>query len=329
MLNLESTPLLELVDASYDTSESRPQWALRIIEALMAVTSSPLGAAFHFTSSYQDGCFHVDSMAHDATTGAMTRFSTSLSAAMSAPGAINERLLGRTHASLAASVSGLGERLAQVPGWRNCWPDPVVDSLGFIARDVDGNGFCACVGLDHVGRLTARESTLLAKLATHIGAGDRLRRANHLNLVDDAEAVLTPGGKVLHASEHAKDKRDELEDGRQRRDQARRTTNDVEKALEVWRGLVAGRWSLVDHFDTDGKRLLLAMKNTPRVDRRADLTPRERRVCALAAVGHRDKEIAYMLGLSLAAVTASLHRGRRKLNVSSRADLAKLWRAGS
>jgi DNA-binding CsgD family transcriptional regulator len=95
---------------------------------------------------------------------------------------------------------------------------------------------------------------------------------------------------------------------------------------EIWKGLVAGRWSLVDHVDTDGKRFLLAMKNTPNVDKRADLTPRERRVSSLAAMGHRDKEIAYMLGLSPASITASLHRARAKLGAKTRADLARIWR---
>jgi DNA-binding CsgD family transcriptional regulator len=104
--------------------------------------------------------------------------------------------------------------------------------------------------------------------------------------------------------------------------------HDPEKALEIWRGLVAGRWSLVDHFDTDGKRFLLAVKNTPGVEGRADLTSRERRVTALAAMGHRDKEIAYILGLSVASVTAAIHRARGKLGVRTRAELAAVWRRG-
>ena len=101
---------------------------------------------------------------------------------------------------------------------------------------------------------------------------------------------------------------------------------DIDKALEVWRGLVAGRWSLVDHFDTDGKQFLLAMKNAPRTQAVVDLTPREGRVCALAAMGHRDKEIAYLLGLSMSSVTAALHRARKKLKVTTRVELAQAWK---
>jgi DNA-binding NarL/FixJ family response regulator len=70
------------------------------------------------------------------------------------------------------------------------------------------------------------------------------------------------------------------------------------------------------------------MKNTPKVDACGDLTPRELRVTALVAMGHRDGEIAYTLGLSKASVTSSLHRARTKLNVSSRTELAAVWRKG-
>jgi DNA-binding CsgD family transcriptional regulator len=215
-----------------------------------------------------------------------------------------------------------------VPFWREIWPEPIVDSLGLVSLDASGDGFIACVGLDHLGSLTQRERRLLARVGTHVGAGDRLRRGKPGRLLDEAEAVLSPSGKVLHAVERAKNRIDSLREGRERREEARKMQHDPEKALEIWRGLVAGRWSLVDHFDTDGKRFLLAVKNTPGVEGRADLTSRERRVTALAAMGHRDKEIAYILGLSVASVTAAIHRARGKLGVRTRAELAAVWRRG-
>ena len=168
---------------------------------------------------------------------------------------------------------------------------------------------------------------MLERVAVHLSAGRRLRTGR--SPVDHAEAILTPNGKILHAHESAKNKRDSLDDGRRRRDEAKKSKHDGEKALEIWKGLVAGRWSLVDHFDTDGKRLLLAMKNTPNVEKFPTLSPHERRVCALVAMGHRDKEICYMLGLSHASVTAALHRARSKLRVRSRTELVARWRQGA
>jgi DNA-binding CsgD family transcriptional regulator len=328
LLRLDKAPLIDLIVASYDTTEQEEPWAVRVVTALKAVASSSIGGAYHFTSGYDGGLFQVRSVVLDVAMGEGGATSVALATTMNAPGEFMEPILGRTQGTTCATATRLGADLARSPGWRETWPAHVVDSLGFVARDANGDGFCACVGLDDLGALSAKETRVLAKLATHIGAGDRLRRATRANLLDDAEAILSPTGKVLHATETAKNKRDSLDDGRRRREEAKKNEHDTEKALEIWEGLIAGRWSLVDHFDTDGKRFLLAMKNAPQVDKRADLTPRERRVCALAAMGHRDKEIAYMLGLSLGSVTAALHRTRGKLGVGSRSELARVWRYG-
>ena len=324
MAHLKSTQLVELMDASYDLAESGPAWSKRVLTALMSFAGTRTGASFHFTSGYAKGAFELRSVEGDTALGP-TGLSTLVS--WRPPIEAIEAIIGRTQGNTAASATQLGARLALTPEWRNCWPAPIVDSLGVVSRDVNGDGFCAFVGVDHVGVLTPRESRLLGKLATHIGAGDRLRRAGSTKRIDDAEAILAPDGNVLHAQGIAIDKREALDEGRRRRNQSRSTKDDADKALEVWKGLVAGRWSLVDHFDTDGKRLLLAIKNSATVDKRADLTARERRVCALVAMGHRDKEIAYMLGLTLASITASMHRARRKLGVRSRTELANAWRS--
>jgi len=330
MLNLEAGTLRDLLDAAYDAAPDPLVWSKRAVQALMTLTSARTGAAFRFTSGYEEDTFRVRSMDAGAAIGNSGAWlSAALGATMHAPREMTGMLLGHTHGSTASSVTRLGARLADTPGWSDCWPGGVVDSMGLVARDPNGDGFVVTVGLDRVSVLNAREERFLGKVATHLGAGARLRRTGHSRRLDDAEAVLTPGGKILHAEKVAQGQRASLDDGRRRRDEARKTTHDADRALEIWKGLIAGRWSLVDHFDTDGKRFLLAMKNTPAVDKRGDLTPRERRVCALVAMGHRDKEVAYMLGLSVASVAAALHRARRKLNVSSRTELARIWRAGA
>lgn len=99
-----------------------------------------------------------------------------------------------------------------------------------------------------------------------------------------------------------------------------------EQARERWGELVAGRWSLLDHFDVGGKRYVIAIRTATPVDRRADLTPREREVCALAAHGHRDKGIADALRVSPALVARALSRARAKLGLRSRVELVTSWR---
>ena len=326
MLRIKGSTVIDLIDAAYDTTQSNSEWTARVVNGLMALAKAPAGAAFHFTSGYDHDAFRVRSVERAVAVGCGAWYARALRAQLRAPSSISELMLGRTQGTVLATVTRLGDDLASAPGFADCWPPPAVDALGVVARDANGDGFCACVGLDHVTTLSPRTSVLLNKLATHIGAADRLRRAERSARLESAEAVFDARGKLVHALGRAQDRRDSLEDGRRRRHEAHNTTHDIEKALEIWRGLVAGRWSLVDHFDTDGKRFLLAMKNTPTVDKRGDLSPRERRVCALAAMGHRDKEIAYMLGVSLASVTASIHRARVKLGVKTRSELARVWR---
>ena len=102
-----------------------------------------------------------------------------------------------------------------------------------------------------------------------------------------------------------------------------------EAAVNVWRGVVSGRWSLVSVADVDGKRHLLVRRNEDGAspsDPAACLSARELRVCDLAAAGLGDKQIADRLGLSNAAVSAALHRARKKLKVTSRPGLAVLWK---
>jgi DNA-binding NarL/FixJ family response regulator len=88
---------------------------------------------------------------------------------------------------------------------------------------------------------------------------------------------------------------------------------DPGEAVEVWRGLVAGRWSLVDQVDTDGRRYLIAHRNDPTTPDLRALTAREQQVVGYADLGHSNKLIAYELGLSPSTVGVLLKGARMKL----------------
>jgi hypothetical protein len=45
-------------------------------------------------------------------------------------------------------------------------------------------------------------------------------------------------------------------------------------------------------------------------------------------MGHGDREIAYMLGLSRSSIGKALGRARRKLQVNTRVEMIAVWRAG-
>ena len=65
--------------------------------------------------------------------------------------------------------------------------------------------------------------------------------------------------------------------------------DDSDRAVLDWRVLVEHRWSLLDHFDRDGKRYILACRNAPSALAHSRLTARERQVVLLAARGHPNK----------------------------------------
>jgi DNA-binding CsgD family transcriptional regulator len=193
----------------------------------------------------------------------------------------------------------------------------------------DGMGRCAVFNGLREGALrpTAYERRLWARLTVHIAAGLRLRGLLQRPTLesDDVEAVLEPDGRCLDARGQAsrQSARDVLRDTARRIDRARAHAGRQapEEALELWQGLTAGRWSLVDHIDSDGRRFVIARRNDPQpADPRA-LSLRERQVATFAAVGRPNKLIAYALGISPAAVSTHLRQALRKLGLSSTAEL--------
>jgi DNA-binding CsgD family transcriptional regulator len=162
-------------------------------------------------------------------------------------------------------------------------------------------------------------------IAAHLTAAYRLRVQ-----ASPTEAILDPAGKVHEASGVAQGRgaRQVLRDAVRKSERARGALRrrDADEALAIWRALVAGRWSLVDWFDSDGRRYLVAKQNEPQLASRAALTPRELHVAALAARGCANKVIAYELGLSEGTVTTHLLRAQAKLGACSRLELATILR---
>lgn len=72
-------------------------------------------------------------------------------------------------------------------------------------------------------------------------------------------------------------------------------------------------WSLVDWFDTDGRRFVLAVPNPPLVCDPRGFTKREAQVAAYAALGDTHNMIAYRLRVSRPTVTNVMRAVRKKL----------------
>ena len=209
------------------------------------------------------------------------------------------------------------------------------DILGIMSVDPGGAVVGLMVALPETGGLSRRERVQWDRLSAHLSAGQRLQR--RLLEADQAptpqgdlgDAILRPDGHVEHASGSAKSTtaRSSLREAALAMDRARSSLRheDPHEALSLWRGLVSGRWSLVDKFDSDGRRYLVAHRNDPSTRQVAALSAREQQVTAYLALGHSNKRVAYELGLSESTVSEVGRRSLAKLGISSRADLARLY----
>jgi DNA-binding CsgD family transcriptional regulator len=208
------------------------------------------------------------------------------------------------------------------------------DVFGITAVDSRGDGVAIVAPLADVTKLTAHEAQRWEMLAAHLDAGHRLRRglAARGDPDDDdalpysAEAIFDPHSyKITDAIGKASERaaRVKLRQAAVAVDRARGTlrTTDPDKALQTWRALVRGRWSTVDWFDTDGRRYVLALPNSPEVTDPRGLTERERQVVAYAAMGQSNKMIGYRLGLSRSRVSLLIRGAMKKLGVRTRAHL--------
>jgi DNA-binding CsgD family transcriptional regulator len=201
-------------------------------------------------------------------------------------------------------------------------------------KSADPTGHAVHLGAPQRARRTVRPpvEARWARVAAHVAAALRLRRALADNDALGGEAVLDPNGHCAHAEgpARARSAREALRDAVLGTERARgklRRTGPL-AALRLWRALFAGRWSLVEQFDRDGRRFLIAHKNDPDVRDPRALSPRERQVAAFAALGHPQKLIAYELGLEPPTVAGHLRAAMAKLGARTRADLSRLL-AGS
>ena len=217
----------------------------------------------------------------------------------------------------------------------------VAGVTGGLARDVfmagahsgTSLGVAFGVWLKEFRRTTAVERTRWSCISAHLGAGMRLRAATRRLQLDSApvEAVLDSGGRVQHARAGAASvaARELLREAVRRIEKARTTEGrrDPDAAMDSWEGLVDGRWSLVDRFDTDGKRFVVAVQNDPAHPDPRGLTMREREVAEFVGLGRSTKEIGYILGVSLSAVTNLTARAQDKLGLTFARRACRLLRA--
>jgi DNA-binding CsgD family transcriptional regulator len=183
----------------------------------------------------------------------------------------------------------------------------LVDTAGIVGGSADGRGVVLAALLEHPSTPTKRALSAWTRLAAHVAAASRLRR-------------LFPGVSVTDGDRGSDDPLAEV--ARTIETASGSTRAAASFGVDLWQGLVDGRWSLIEHWRSDGRRLLVARENRHR-DPRA-LTPRQSQVLQLAARGHDNILVGDQLGLSPSTVATHLAAGLERLRLRKRADLIVL-----
>jgi len=325
---------IDLVEVAYDVEKSDADWLSDLLEAGAPILDHGLGiVATRFERPpHGTGADLVlrDVHAKSLPTGLWPR----LEAARSVLSADAIRAL------TSAGHAGTWTEVAQ--DYEDCqlFLDELgyPDMLGLVASDPRGVGIHVSAPLPKATRLTARSRLRWQMLGAHISAAHRLRgaladrferlRAGLTDLPHGAEAVLDAEGfRIVDSVGRAREPNasEILRRAARRVDKARGKLRreDPQKALEMWKALVRGRWSVIDWFDTDGRRFVLARPNPPRVYDPRGLSEQECQVVTYVLLGETNKLIAYRLGLSQGRVSGLLKSAMHKLGANSRAQLVQ------
>jgi DNA-binding CsgD family transcriptional regulator len=326
--------LLDIIESAYVVDGSDVAWLERIAESVQA--SLPFPSVGVVVNAYDVSVLDrpVFGRFHFAASDGAARLARSWRELVR----IFEADPERTRASYGALDEGLGLEIpapngeALAAAFRRIG---IGDVYGVNGRNPSGKGcFIGICMPPSFAPLNPSMRHTFARIARHVAAGYRLRERlakaeAARDRMERADAVLGLDGRVEHAVGEAReaDARDALRRSvvaiaasrRERRE-------DPERAIARWKALVDARWSLVDHFERDGRRYLLAQRNDCETAPLALLTERERQVAALAAMGHANKVIAYELGIATSTVGVLVSRALRRLGLRSRRELRALTR---
>ncbi len=319
--------LLHVVEAAYRLDGTDHQWLRAVTNAIGPLLDEGHGVYGVPIDPSDPAHLYLGKMACYRGTPAIVR-AILRSNRMASPADVEQAY--RSPPAICTIIEQIG-----VDRWRTAaqphGPAHIQDCTGVFAVDPTGVGCMVVAPHSQVHRYPARVRRVWARVVAHLASMQRLRQAlapAPARSRSEGEAVLSPRGAVEHAEGPARlgSARTQLREAALARERARGRLRrqDPEEAVDLWRALVAGRWSIVDRFDRDGRRFLIAHENEPAGVGPRALTARERQVVQYVAMGHPNKLVAYQLGLSVGSISAYLSGAMRKLGVASRLDLVRL-----
>ena len=310
-MNRVTSAMIDLAEASYDLEVSDSDWLPKVMQAGLPVLDHGLGVAgWVYTRPLDGGEVTLDHLHVGA--GPQDFALRQARVCAECPAEIRKAF---TRPGVCMTLSeAAGEKYANaVESWTR-HHDSAKDALGLSAVDSDGQGALIISPLPELTTLSGHLRHRWQMVGAHLTTGFRLRRAlkkaneNPVPQESESTAALRDGAALVDRAR-----------GRMRK-------TDPDEALKIWKSLVEGRWSMVDWFDSDSRRFVLAIRNPPGISDPHGLSKRESQVATYAALGESGKLIGYRLGLSPSRVSALLQDAMRKLRVNTQPELVERMR---
>jgi DNA-binding CsgD family transcriptional regulator len=318
--------LLPIIEAGYRPERSEADWLQGVADALHPVFD--VGCGVTLTAAARpygdDELPVVDPRCTPGAEGFLARLPELIST------------LGAKTIRICEEERSNGLSCTEISEWSGTRLDDVVESIyrpvgirssfGFTARFADQRELVFVVPLPWRARTDVKSRQTWQQLFAHLVEGWRLRRVLERPQGDGVgamEAVLDPGGKVLHAEGAAREHLDALRSAVVGIDRARSGWSLDPLSGLAWPGPVDDRWSLIDQFDRDGRRFVIARRVRREPSPVAELSPRERQVMEALTNGRSNKAIAFDLDISVSTVAQAISRAKRKLGAHSRVELIR------
>ncbi|MBX3203789.1 MAG: LuxR family transcriptional regulator [Labilithrix sp.] len=319
--------LVSVLEAAYAVDRPEREWLQGLIDAIRPSVDAGLGIAAYVYDT-NDRPFRVKNLLVegcpvDEAGIAMLNHES------------NDSFVRDSWIARAAMMASETPGYANLPGVRGVLhPAGIRDIMVVNAIDPIGVGCWIGAPLPQLSTLAGTERERWDRVAAHLRSSLRLRlrlAARETSAKEggpaEAEAILTPAGKIEHLERAAEPERDALHDAALGIVRARTEYRDEpERSLVSWKAMVRARWTLVDEFRKDGERYIVARVNAMATKPMSRLSERERQVVACLSMGQTNKEAAYELGLSPSTVRVLVARAFAKLGVDTRDALVAKYR---
>lgn len=321
--SVRSTRVIDAVEAAYSLEGTDEEWLRRLLDITAHDIDLGLGTyaftAHHGGARIQPDSEFVPRDLDPALYGMLAEINRT------APTELLDEL-AKSLVSCGGLVHALGRDHAVVRHFQSFGkPIGILDGFTMYAHD----GQSAALTMSAPSRRVLRPSPAMIEIwhraGLHFATALRLRRK--LRAGDgQCVAMLTANGDVADATEEISTQRDARERLREEvrrieRARTREYRREPARALALWRGLIDGRWSLVDRWESDSRRYIAVHRNAPsHADPRA-LDSRERTVAHYLGLGASNKQIAFALGLPMGSVAALVRGAVRKLGGRHRSDV--------